>query len=56
MRNVLLVYLQHVLSPTLRDAQFITEIFHWDGQAKRQGVVFSEMAARENTSADLVSC
>ncbi|KAI8052858.1 hypothetical protein BDF22DRAFT_620435 [Syncephalis plumigaleata] len=54
MRNVLPIYLQHVLSPTLRDDQFITEVFHWDGQAKRQGVVFSEMAARENTSDDLM--
>ncbi|KAI9595591.1 hypothetical protein BDF19DRAFT_440953 [Syncephalis fuscata] len=54
MRNVLPVYLQHVLSPTLRDDQFVTEVFHWDGQAKRQGVVYSEMADRENTSTDLM--
>ncbi|RKP09576.1 hypothetical protein THASP1DRAFT_2677, partial [Thamnocephalis sphaerospora] len=53
MRSVLAVYLQHILAPTLRDEQFVTEVFHWDGNAKQQGVVYSEMAARENTSADL---
>ncbi len=54
MLNVLGVFADHVLYPTLRDAQFTTEIYHLDGSAKHQGVVYCEMASRENTESDMV--
>ncbi|KAI1314376.1 hypothetical protein EDD11_002241 [Mortierella claussenii] len=54
MAEILPVFLDHVLHPTLRDDQFVTEVYHVDGEGKQQGVVFSEMAARENSEADLL--
>ncbi|KAJ1944244.1 hypothetical protein FBU59_002656, partial [Linderina macrospora] len=52
--NVLPVFLDHVLHPLLTDNQFITEVFHFDATGKEQGVVFSEMVARENSEEDLM--
>lgn len=37
------VFLDHVLHPTLRDRQFMTEVYHLDGSAKKQGVVYCEV-------------
>ncbi|KAF9426331.1 hypothetical protein BGZ94_006666, partial [Podila epigama] len=54
MAEILPVFLDHVLHPTLRDDQFVTEVYHVDGDGKQQGVVFSEMAARENSEMDLM--
>lgn len=54
MAEILPVFLDHVLHPTLRDDQYVTEVYHVDGDGKQQGVVFSEMAARENSEADLL--
>jgi Zn-dependent M16 (insulinase) family peptidase len=54
MLNVLPVFMDHVLHPKLSDDQFTTEVFGIDGSAKHQGVVYCEMASRENTEADLV--
>ncbi|KAF9436745.1 hypothetical protein BGZ76_003102 [Entomortierella beljakovae] len=54
MAEILPVFLDHVLHPTLRDDQYVTEVYHIDGEGKQQGVVFSEMAARENSEADLL--
>ncbi|KAJ3046244.1 hypothetical protein HDV00_000056 [Rhizophlyctis rosea] len=34
--------------------QFMTEVYHIDGSGKRQGVVYCEMASRENTEPDLL--
>ncbi|KAJ1794848.1 hypothetical protein LPJ59_004451, partial [Coemansia sp. RSA 2399] len=47
--NVLPVFLDQVLNPLLREDQFVTEVYHYDVAGKEQGVVFSEMVARENT-------
>jgi Zn-dependent M16 (insulinase) family peptidase len=54
MLNVLPVFLEHVVHPTLRPTQFHTEVHHIDGDGKHQGVVYCEMASRENSEADLV--
>ena len=54
MVNIFPVFLDHILNPTLRDRQFMTEVYHVDGQGKDQGVVYCEMASRENTEADLL--
>ena len=45
--------LDHVLSPTLTDEQFATEVFHVDGEGQAKGVVYCEMQGREATEDDL---
>jgi Zn-dependent M16 (insulinase) family peptidase len=52
--NILPIFLDHVIQPTLRPYQFLTEIYHIDGTAKQKGVVYCEMASRENTEPDLL--
>ncbi|TPX40564.1 hypothetical protein SeMB42_g05945 [Synchytrium endobioticum] len=54
MVEVLPIFLDHVINPTLRDNQFITEVYHIDGDAKSQGVVYCEMAGRECSEGDMV--
>ncbi|KAJ2847630.1 hypothetical protein IWW36_003755 [Coemansia brasiliensis] len=51
--NVLPVYLDHVLSPQLREEQFVTEVYHFDAEGKEQGVVFSEMLGYEGDEGEL---
>ncbi|KAM9969523.1 hypothetical protein ACTFIR_001359 [Dictyostelium discoideum] len=48
------IYLKYVLTPTLKENDFITEIYHIDSNGKDQGVVLCEMQARENTADDLL--
>ena len=54
MYRLLPVFLDHILHPTLRQTQFVTEVYHVDGDGREQGVVFAEMNGRENTEADLL--
>ncbi|KAJ2512623.1 hypothetical protein H4217_006788 [Coemansia sp. RSA 1939] len=49
MANILPVFLDHVFNPLLSDSQFITEVYHYDETGKEKGVMFSEMASRENS-------
>ncbi|KAI9505783.1 hypothetical protein BX070DRAFT_220766 [Coemansia spiralis] len=51
--NVLPAFLDHVLSPLLRDVHFVTEVYHYDTTGKEQGVVFSEMVSFENDEPEL---
>ena len=53
LQRLLPVLLDHVLSPTLTDAQFATEVFHVDGDGQAKGVVYCEMQGREATEDDL---
>ncbi|KAJ3058473.1 Presequence protease, mitochondrial, partial [Quaeritorhiza haematococci] len=53
MLEILPTFLDHILYPTLRPSQFLTEVYHLDGEAKHQGVVYCEMASREHTEADM---
>ena len=46
--QILPVYLEHVIAPTLTDASCYTEIHHVDGSGNDAGVVYSEMQAEEN--------
>ncbi|KAI9173340.1 hypothetical protein H9P43_007471 [Blastocladiella emersonii ATCC 22665] len=46
------VFLDHVLRPTLREDQFVTEVYHVDGRGHEAGVVFCEMLAREHSESD----
>ncbi|KAI9445287.1 Metalloenzyme, LuxS/M16 peptidase-like protein [Lactarius indigo] len=53
--QILPIYVDHILYPTITDAGFLTEVHHIDPQGEDSGVVYSEMQGRENTSGDLMS-
>jgi Zn-dependent M16 (insulinase) family peptidase len=48
--QVLGVYMDHVLFPTLTDHGFVREVYHIPGTGVDAGVVYSEMQAIENTA------
>lgn len=50
--NLLPIYLDHILYPTLTDSAYLTEVHHVNGKGEDAGVVYCEMQARENTSHD----
>jgi len=52
--NILPVFMDHILHPTLREQDFITEIHHINGKGEDAGVVYSEMQGRQNTPFDLI--
>lgn len=53
-RQILPVYLEHVVLPTLTDAGCLTEVFHIDGEGLDAGVVYSEMQGIQNSAQELV--
>ncbi|KZT30492.1 hypothetical protein NEOLEDRAFT_1126056 [Neolentinus lepideus HHB14362 ss-1] len=53
--QLLPIYLDHILYPTLTKAGFVTEVHHINGEGHDSGVVYSEMQGRENTSGDLMA-
>ena len=52
--QMLPVYLEHVLLPTLTDAACYTEVHHIDGTGHDAGVVYSEMQNHQNEQAELI--
>ncbi|KAH7131940.1 zinc metalloprotease-like protein [Dendryphion nanum] len=52
--QILPIYLDHVIVPTLTDAGCYTEVHHIDGKGYDAGVVYSEMQGRENLQGDLM--
>ena len=52
--NLLPVYLDHILCPTITDAGFVTEVHHVNGEGQDKGVVYCEMQGRENSDGDLI--
>ena len=52
--NLLPIYADHILYPTLTDSCFHTEVHHVTGDGEDKGVVYCEMQARENNSGSLV--
>lgn len=52
--QILPVYLEHVLLPTITDEACITEVHHIDGEGNDAGVVYSEMQALQYTSTELM--
>ncbi|KAI9759555.1 MAG: hypothetical protein M1835_000353, partial [Candelina submexicana] len=52
--QILPVYLEHVLLPTLTDAGCYTEVHHVDGTGHDAGVVYSEMQGVQNTQMELM--
>lgn len=53
--QLLPVYVDHILYPTLTKSSFITEVHHVDVEGRDSGVVYSEMQGRENTPSDLAA-
>ncbi|EPQ60716.1 hypothetical protein GLOTRDRAFT_30984 [Gloeophyllum trabeum ATCC 11539] len=53
--QLLPIYVDHILYPTLTKAGFVTEVHHVDGEGHDSGVVYSEMQGRENTAGDLMA-
>ena len=51
--NLLPIYLDHVLRPTLTDSGFTTEVHHVTGSGEDKGVVYCEMQGRETTAESL---
>ncbi|RAK80678.1 putative zinc metalloprotease [Aspergillus fijiensis CBS 313.89] len=52
--QILPVYLEHVIAPTLTDEGCYTEVHHIDGAGNDAGVVYSEMQGVQNNSAELI--
>lgn len=52
--QILPIYLEHVIVPTLTDAGCYTEVHHVDGSGNDAGVVYSEMQGVQNTQAELM--
>ncbi|KAG6337340.1 hypothetical protein ID866_1765 [Astraeus odoratus] len=53
--QLLPVFLDHILYPSMTKASFLTEVHHINGRGEDAGVVYSEMQGRQNTSADLMA-
>eukprot|EP00736_Rhodelphis_marinus_P008270 Rmarinus@m.16579 len=47
--NILPIYLDHILFPTITDSGYTTEVHHVTGKGEDAGVVYCEMEGRENT-------
>ncbi|KIV78033.1 hypothetical protein, variant [Exophiala sideris] len=52
--QILPVYLEHVILPTLTDAGCTTEVHHIDGDGNDAGVVYSEMQGVQNMASELI--
>lgn len=52
--QILPVYLEHVLLPTLTDSACYTEVHHVDGEGNDAGVVYSEMQGVQNQQSELM--
>jgi Zn-dependent M16 (insulinase) family peptidase len=52
--QMLPIYLEHVIVPTLTDSGCITEVHHIDGEGNDAGVVYSEMQGIQNTANELM--
>ncbi|KAG8934409.1 hypothetical protein FRC02_010043 [Tulasnella sp. 418] len=53
--QLLPVYIDHILYPTITDAGFVTEVHHINGNGEDAGVVYAEMQGREQTPGDLMA-
>ncbi|XP_060600571.1 uncharacterized protein C05D11.1-like [Ruditapes philippinarum] len=47
--NLMPIYLDHILYPTLTDSGYTTEVHHINGNGEDAGVVYCEMQGRENS-------
>ncbi|KAG6292844.1 hypothetical protein E4U46_008206 [Claviceps purpurea] len=52
--QVLPVYLEHIILPTITDEAIATEVWHIDGEGNDAGVVYSEMQAVQFRSGEIM--
>ncbi|CAM1507927.1 Fc.00g047750.m01.CDS01 [Cosmosporella sp. VM-42] len=52
--QILPVYLEHIILPTITDEAIVTEVWHIDGEGNDAGVVYSEMQAVQFRSAEIM--
>jgi Zn-dependent M16 (insulinase) family peptidase len=52
--QILPVYLEHVILPTLTDEGCYTEVHHVDGEGNDAGVVYSEMQGVQNNAGEIM--
>ncbi|KAA8575867.1 hypothetical protein EYC84_004954 [Monilinia fructicola] len=52
--QILPVYLEHLILPTLTEEGCYTEVHHIDGEGNDAGVVYSEMQGIQNTGSDIM--
>ncbi|KAK2630019.1 hypothetical protein QTJ16_000839 [Diplocarpon rosae] len=52
--QILPVYLEHVILPTLTDEGCYTEVWHIDGEGNDAGVVYSEMQGVQNNGPEII--
>jgi Zn-dependent M16 (insulinase) family peptidase len=52
--QILPVYLEHLILPTLTEEACYTEVHHIDGDGNDAGVVYSEMQGIQNTGSDIL--
>ncbi|XXG99874.1 hypothetical protein Hte_006215 [Hypoxylon texense] len=52
--QILPVYLEHLIVPTITDAACLTEVHHINGEGNDAGVVYSEMQGVQYTSSELM--
>jgi len=52
--NLLPIYLDHILNPTITDEGFVTEVHHVNENGEDKGVVYCEMQGRENSDGDIL--
>ena len=52
--NILPIFVDHILRPTITDEGYMTEIYHVTGEGEDKGVVYCEMQGRENSSWSVV--
>ena len=53
--QILPVYLEHLLLPTITDSACLTEVWHITGDGSDAGVVYSEMQGDQNSSYELMA-
>lgn len=54
-KNLLPVYLDHVLNATVEESACLTEVYHIDGKGEEKGVVYSEMQGFEHLPDSLMT-
>jgi Zn-dependent M16 (insulinase) family peptidase len=52
---ILIVYLDHILYPTITSSGFVTEVYHINGKGEEAGVVMSEMQGVEQNSSTVLA-
>ncbi|KAM0361911.1 hypothetical protein ACHAO7_011818 [Fusarium culmorum] len=52
--EILPVYLDHILSPSITDEAIVTEVWHIDGEGKDAGVVYCEIQDKQSRGPNIV--